>query len=76
MEGPGARRKENRRELELTSLPFLSRLGSLLQMDELIQERVTSKENELNATYDERMRNYEDRSVQSQLSSFFLTTPS
>ncbi|KAL7411225.1 hypothetical protein BDY24DRAFT_142500 [Mrakia frigida] len=31
------------------------------KMDELIQERVTSKENELNATYDERMRNYEDR---------------
>ena len=30
-----------------------------LQMDDLIQERVTQKENELNATYDEKMRNYE-----------------
>ena len=55
----------DRRELELTFLPFPSRS---LQMDELIQERVTSKENELNATYDERMRNYEDRSVQARLS--------
>ena len=32
-----------------------------LKMDELIQERVTQKENELNAEYDERMRNYEER---------------
>jgi homeobox protein cut-like len=32
-------------------------------MDELIQERVTQKENELNAEYDERMRNYEERYV-------------
>ncbi|CED82054.1 Transcription factor/CCAAT displacement protein CDP1 [Phaffia rhodozyma] len=31
------------------------------KMEELIQERVTQKENELNATYDERMRNYEER---------------
>lgn len=31
------------------------------KMDDLIQERVTQKENELNAEYDERMRNYEDR---------------
>lgn len=30
-------------------------------MDDLIQERVTQKENELNAEYDERMRNYEER---------------
>ncbi|EKC99410.1 vacuole transport-related protein [Trichosporon asahii var. asahii CBS 8904] len=30
------------------------------KMDDLIQERVTQKENELNAEYDERMRNYED----------------
>lgn len=28
-----------------------------------IQERVAQKENELNATYDERMRNYEARCV-------------
>jgi homeobox protein cut-like len=30
-------------------------------MDMAIQERVAQKENELNATYDERMRNYEAR---------------
>jgi homeobox protein cut-like len=30
-------------------------------MDEMIQERVTQKENELNAEYDERLRNYEER---------------
>jgi hypothetical protein len=30
-------------------------------MDATIQERVVQKENELNATYDERMRNYEER---------------
>lgn len=30
-------------------------------MDELIAEKVSQKENELNATYDERMRNYEER---------------
>jgi hypothetical protein len=30
-------------------------------MDLAIQERVAQKENELNATYDERMRNYEAR---------------
>lgn len=32
-------------------------------MDDLIQEKVTQKENELNATYDERIRNYEERYV-------------
>lgn len=32
-------------------------------MDELIQEKVSQKENELNATYDEKMRNYEERYV-------------
>ncbi|KLT45785.1 putative Golgi vesicle transport-related protein [Cutaneotrichosporon oleaginosum] len=31
------------------------------KMDDLIQERVTQKENELNAEYDERIRNYEER---------------
>ncbi|KAF9222738.1 hypothetical protein BS17DRAFT_179273 [Gyrodon lividus] len=31
------------------------------KMDDLITEKVTQKENELNATYDERMRNYEER---------------
>ena len=33
-------------------------------MDELIQEKVAQKENELNATYDERIRNYEERYAQ------------
>ena len=32
-----------------------------VQMDDLIQERVAQKENELNATYDEKLRNYEER---------------
>jgi len=32
-------------------------------MDDMIQERVTQKENELNAEYDERLRNYEERCV-------------
>lgn len=31
------------------------------KMDDLIQERIVQKENELNAEYDERMRNYEER---------------
>ena len=30
-------------------------------MEELIQEKVTQKENELNAEYDERLRNYDER---------------
>ena len=30
-------------------------------MDALIQERVSQKANELTATYDEKLRNYEDR---------------
>ncbi|KIK67230.1 hypothetical protein GYMLUDRAFT_37309 [Collybiopsis luxurians FD-317 M1] len=40
------------------------------KMEELIQERISQKENELNATYDERIRNYEDREqdLQRQLS--------
>ncbi|KAJ7772547.1 CASP C terminal-domain-containing protein [Mycena maculata] len=31
------------------------------KMDEMILEKVAQKENELNATYDEKMRNYEER---------------
>lgn len=31
------------------------------KMDSMIQARVSQKENELNATYDEKIRNYEDR---------------
>lgn len=30
-------------------------------MDSLIQEKVSQKANELTATYDEKIRNYEDR---------------
>jgi homeobox protein cut-like len=30
-------------------------------MDATIQERAAQKENELNATYDEKMRNHEER---------------
>jgi homeobox protein cut-like len=40
-----------------------------LKMDSMIQSRVTQKENELNATYDEKMRNYEDRWVLARLPS-------
>lgn len=36
-------------------------------MDEMIQERVVQKEAELNATYDERLRNYEERCVTSRI---------
>jgi homeobox protein cut-like len=36
-------------------------MWTLRQMVELIAEKVSQKENELNATYDERMRNYEER---------------
>lgn len=31
------------------------------QMDEMINERVTQKENEMHATYDEKIRNFEER---------------
>ena len=34
-----------------------------MQMEDMIQEKVVQKENELNATYDERLRNYEERYV-------------
>ena len=30
-------------------------------MDEMINERVTQKENEMHATYDEKIRNFEER---------------
>ncbi len=43
-------------------------------MDAAIQERVAQKENELNATYDERMRNYEARCVTGSLISESLST--
>lgn len=31
------------------------------RMEEMITEKVSQKENELHATYDEKLRNYEDR---------------
>jgi homeobox protein cut-like len=31
------------------------------QMENMIQEKVVQKESELNATYDEKLRNYESR---------------
>lgn len=45
-------------------------------MDELIQEKVNQKENELNATYDEKMRNYEERYVLARLDSWIHTLTS
>jgi hypothetical protein len=32
-------------------------------MEDMIQERVVAKQNELNAEYDERLRNYDERWV-------------
>lgn len=32
-------------------------------MEDMILEKVAQKENELNATYDEKLRNYEERCV-------------
>jgi hypothetical protein len=40
-------------------------------MDETIREKVAQKESELNATYDERILNYEERLVPSH--SFFIS---
>ena len=34
----------------------------MLQMETTIQEKISQKANELTATYDEKLRNYEDRS--------------
>ncbi|CAL1706846.1 unnamed protein product [Somion occarium] len=56
--------------LEATKKKAESRVEQLeLKMDELIQEKVVQKENELNATYDEKMQNYEarEKDLQSQL---------
>ncbi|KAI9511170.1 CASP C terminal-domain-containing protein [Russula earlei] len=48
--------------VEATIKKAEARAGQLEEkMDVAIQERVAQKENELNATYDERMRNYEAR---------------
>lgn len=44
--------------MELASLTRVSRSH---KMEEMIVERVTAKEAELHATYDERLRNSEER---------------
>lgn len=36
---------------------------AILKMEDIVQEKVTQKENELHATYDEKIRNYEERYV-------------
>jgi len=43
------------------TLAYVSVVPNISKMDSMIQERVAAKENELNATYDERMMNYEER---------------
>jgi hypothetical protein len=45
-------------------------------MEDMIQEKVAQKENELNATYDERLRNYEERYVRPLCISATLFYPS
>ncbi|EMD37343.1 hypothetical protein CERSUDRAFT_114020 [Gelatoporia subvermispora B] len=48
--------------LETAKKKAETRIEQLEQkMEDMVQERVTQKENELNATYDERIRNYEER---------------
>ncbi|PCH43609.1 hypothetical protein WOLCODRAFT_18462 [Wolfiporia cocos MD-104 SS10] len=56
------RRVNESASLEAAKKKAESRVEQLEQkMEETIQEKVTQKENELNATYDERIRNYEER---------------
>jgi len=56
------RRVNESASLEAAKKKADARIEQLEQkMDEMIQEKVTQKENELNATYDEKMRNYEER---------------
>jgi homeobox protein cut-like len=43
---------------------YLNLLNSsrlVAKMEDMVKEKVLQKENELNATYDERLRNYEER---------------
>ncbi|KAF8518766.1 CASP C terminal-domain-containing protein [Gautieria morchelliformis] len=48
--------------LEASKKKIQTRLDQVEEkMEDLIREKVTQKENELNATYDEKMRNYEER---------------
>lgn len=56
------RRVNEAASLETAKRKADARIEQLEQkMEEMIQEKVTQKENELNATYDEKMRNYEER---------------
>ncbi|KAF7428227.1 hypothetical protein PC9H_007448 [Pleurotus ostreatus] len=43
------------------NVPTTLNYDKLWQMEEMIQEKIVQKENELNATYDERLRNYQER---------------
>lgn len=43
------------------NVPTTLNCDNLWQMEEMIQEKIVQKENELNATYDERLRNYQER---------------
>ena len=48
--------------LEAAKKKVESKMAQLEErMDELVTDRVSQRENELNATYDEKLRNYEDR---------------
>ncbi|KAK7692571.1 hypothetical protein QCA50_004201 [Cerrena zonata] len=70
-ENAGLRKRLNETSsLESAKKKAETRVEQLEQkMDELIQEKVVQKENEINATYDEKMRNYgaREQDLQSQL---------
>ncbi|KAI0930469.1 hypothetical protein AcW1_009144 [Taiwanofungus camphoratus] len=56
------RRVNETSSLEAAKKKVDARIEQLEQkMEDMIQEKVIQKENELNATYDEKMRNYEER---------------
>jgi hypothetical protein len=42
-------------------------------MEDMIREKVAQKENEINATYDEKIRNYEERCVHSLIRSVLFS---
>ncbi|GJJ06327.1 hypothetical protein Clacol_000518 [Clathrus columnatus] len=50
--------------VESSNIKLQAKLDQLeTKMEDLVQERVTRKENELNATYDEKLMNYEERKI-------------
>lgn len=72
LEGELAKLKEqnaslNRKVTELSGLETAKKKAETKvqqleeKMEEMISEKVSQKENELHATYDEKLRNYEDR---------------